>query len=664
MNSPLDRFTVLLGSDVFLVPCEWGTKKPLVTYVERPFAGTQSDAYRALFTDEANIAVYLGKASGGLCAIDFDTDADANAFLELNPTLGATTRSVGSRGCMLWLRIDGEYPESCNPAHKHFEWRADKRLSTIAGRHPKGMNYKLVCDAPPMSVKFADIAWPDDWQLPWVVTEGQMLRSELGASYGMPFYTSKDGKVTGVNERFWAALYSTENTVLFDPETDSFWRYADDTGLWSVVSQDHVREAISARMFEISRESDQRTLENHITSRKLTAIVTALKGIVEKRGAFRGRHSFVHVANGAIRFTEDGDVQFGGFAPEDYSRNRSPIEFNPDAECPRFINELIKPAVAEDDASLLQRWAGLALFGYNLPQRFLILDGMPNGGKGTLVRIIQSILGVENCTQLRTELLERPFELFQFIGKTLLIGPDAPGDFLQREGAFMLKALVGGDPVTAEGKHRNGGVQLLGTWNIVITCNSRLRVRLDGDTGAWRRRLLIVRYEKPPVEKRILDFDAVLLKEEGAGILRWALEGLVKLQEEFVSHGDFVLSDRQRNRIDSLLNESDSLRVFLRERVERGPGELTTQELVTAYSDFCADSGWNALPITLIAKLSIDLMLDMFRVTQSNSITRGGRNARGWRNIRLKNVVSVNAVPQEHDAEFDIDYPEASEPGL
>jgi len=25
------------------------------------------------------------------------------------------------------------------------------------------------------------------------------------------------------------------------------------------------------------------------------------------------------------------------------------------------------------------------LFGYNLPQRFLILDGTPNGGKGTLV---------------------------------------------------------------------------------------------------------------------------------------------------------------------------------------------------------------------------------------------------------------------------------------
>ena len=48
----LDRVVDLLGADAFLVPCEWGTKKPLVTYVERPFEGTKSPAYRALFENE------------------------------------------------------------------------------------------------------------------------------------------------------------------------------------------------------------------------------------------------------------------------------------------------------------------------------------------------------------------------------------------------------------------------------------------------------------------------------------------------------------------------------------------------------------------------------------------------------------------------------------
>ena len=49
VQSALIKFTSLLGDDVFFVPCAWGTKEPLVTYVERPFASTKSDAYRAVF---------------------------------------------------------------------------------------------------------------------------------------------------------------------------------------------------------------------------------------------------------------------------------------------------------------------------------------------------------------------------------------------------------------------------------------------------------------------------------------------------------------------------------------------------------------------------------------------------------------------------------------
>src|ERR1039458_5763896 len=178
--APLQRVTALLGQDAFLVPCEWGTKKPLVTYVERPFEGTKSPAYRALFDSEPrNIAVYLGKASGGLCAIDFDADEDLATFLAANPKLTRTTRSRGSRGGMVWLRIDGEYPAACNTAH--FEWRADKRLSTIAGRHPKGMDYGFVVEAAPLKVRFDEVVWPEGWELPWRLTPLQRLGGGPGS---------------------------------------------------------------------------------------------------------------------------------------------------------------------------------------------------------------------------------------------------------------------------------------------------------------------------------------------------------------------------------------------------------------------------------------------------------------------------------------------------
>lgn len=635
--TPLQRLTALLGDDVFFVPCEWGTKRPLVTYVERPYEGTKSEAYRALFDAEpANIAVYLGKASGGLCAIDFDRDEDLVAFLELNPTLADTTRSRGSRGGMVWLRIEGEYPESCNPEHKHFEWRADGRLSTIYGRHPQGMDYALVVDAVPVTLPFSEILWPDEWELPWSNKKGEDAAAELGKEYGQPFYTNKDGRVTGINERYWAALYARENRVLYDPDEKSFYLYDENKGLWQPVTQESIRETISARILEVSRESRQFSLEIQITQTKLKAVVSALMGIVEQRGAFRSKERFIHVANGVVRFTDD-DVTFGGFDFADYSRNQSPYAFEPEAECPRFLNELIYPAVSAEDADLLQRWAGLALFGYNLPQRFLILDGTPNGGKGTLVRIIQALVGVENSYQLRTELLQERFETYRYRGKTLLIGPDVPGDFLMRKGASMLKVLVGGDPISAEGKGLNGDFALFGTFNIVMTCNSRPRIRLEDDAGAWRRRLLVVRYENPPPTKRILDFHQTLLRDEGSGILRWALAGFVKLQAEFAERGDFALTDAQRGRVDSLLAESDSLRLFVKERMERHAyGDVTTGEFQQAYAEFCADKGWNALPITVVERNAADVMLDVWQVAKSHCIERDGKKSnRGWKRVRI-----------------------------
>ncbi|HOX59059.1 MAG TPA: bifunctional DNA primase/polymerase [Candidatus Paceibacterota bacterium] len=648
MATPLEEVTGLFGDGAFLVPCIRGTKVPAVTYTQRPFEATQTPAYRyALASGEFNIAVYLGQMSGGLCALDFDQDEDLAAFLAANPPLAATTRSRGSRGGMIWLRLEGEFPASCNTPR--FEWRGNGRLSTIYGQHPKGMEYAVLVAAPPVMVKFADIRWPDGWELPWVGAPEREAAAALAKEYGQPFYTNKEGRVTGINERYWAALYARENRVIYDPDEKTFYRYEPETGLWGPVTAESIREVISGRILEASRESRQFTLEIQITQTKLKAVVSALMGIVEKRGAFRAKSRFIHVANGVLRLGEDGDVTFGGYSPEDYSRNKSPFAFDGEAECPRFLNELIYPAVSAGDADLLQRWAGLALFGYNLPQRFLILDGTANGGKGTLVRVIQALVGLENTYQLRTECLNERFETYRYRNKTLLIGPDVSGDFLMQKGASMLKVLVGGDPISGEGKGLNGDFPMFGTFNIVMTCNSRLCIRLEDDAGAWRRRLLIVRYENPPPVKRILDFHVPLLREEGSGILRWALAGFVRLQAEFAEIGDFRLTDVQRGRIDSLLAESDSLRLFVKQRMARHEyGDVTTSEISQAYAEFCADNGWNVLPTAVVERTLPDIMLDVFHVTKSHSIERDGKKSnRGWRKVRLLEATDLPAEAGE-----------------
>ena len=99
-----------------------------------------------------------------------------------------------------------------------------------------------------------------------------------------------------------------------------------------------------------------------------------------------------------------------------------------------------------------------------------------------------------------------------FGGKTLLIGSDVPGNFLQRSGAEVLKKLTGHDFIEAEFKGGNARTSLTGVFNILITSNNRLRVRLDGDEEAWRRRLLLVKFENPPVKNGVRIYRSTLAK--------------------------------------------------------------------------------------------------------------------------------------------------------
>lgn len=629
----VSKFEALLGSDVFFVPCEWGTKKPLVTYTDRPFESTRSDAYRAVLNgSETNIAVYLGKASGGLCAIDFDRDEDMTAFLAVNPKLAATTRSRGSRGGMVWLRVQGEFPESCNPEHKRFEWRADRRLSTIYGRHPNGMDYTLTVDAPPVALTFAEIVWPDDWELPWQRGGDNKLRK----LYGEPFYTNDKGALSGINEAYWAGMHATENEVLYEPDEKVFYQYNADTGLFEIESADVVRNKISSRMLEASRQANVFDLQKKRTATTLNNVTAHLRGIVERRGAFAEKRRFIHLANGVIVF-DGSDCELRPFAPEFRSRNRSPIAFDENAKCERFLNELVLPAVHPEDVELLQKFAGMYLLGYNPAQRFLILDGEAGRGKTQFANVMQGIVGMTNVTQLRTKHLAERFELYRYLKKTLLVGVDVEADFLSTKGAAVLKGLVGGDWFDAEQKGGTGSFQLQGTFNVLITSNARLRVRLQGDVGAWRRRINIVRYESPPPARKIPDFGAQLVKVEGSGILNWALLGAQMVLNEIPdAGGDFVMTERQRGIVDSLLAESDSLRHFLQDRVVADAyGDLTVSELVEAYAAYCPEKKWQPLPITEVQRQLEGLMLELFGVSKCHGIERADKTQRGFRGVKF-----------------------------
>jgi phage/plasmid-associated DNA primase len=211
---------------------------------------------------------------------------------------------------------------------------------------------------------------------------------------------------------------------------------------------------------------------------KLDRIVGHLRGILEHKAAFdRKDQRTVHLANGVYCFDNGGAVM--PFTPSLISRNVSPIGYDSASACPRFLNELLLPAVHEEDVGLIQKYGGMSLLGKNVIQRMLILDGYTARGKTQLANVIQEIVGRENVAQLRTRLLDQRFELYRFVKKTLLVGVDVDAEFLSTSAAYVLKGLVGGDYFNAEQKFGTGDFYFEGDFCVLITSNQPVARQAD-----------------------------------------------------------------------------------------------------------------------------------------------------------------------------------------
>jgi len=146
---------------------------------------------------------------------------------------------------------------------------------------------------------------------------------------------------------------------------------------------------------------------------------------------------------------------------------------------------------------------------------------------------------------------------------------------------------------------------------------------------------MIIEYTRPKPTTRISDFGSLLVREEGPGILLWMLQGAVEHLNELATHGDFVLTARQAERVEQLLAESDSVREFVRQciRVSGGRETLTVQEICQGYSHFCSTQDWHPVaPATLERELP-SLLLEIHGVAKRNDIDRDGRAQRGFKGI-------------------------------
>jgi hypothetical protein len=653
----------LFGRTVVLLRIAPRTKRPIDPAWEDLTVAEMTPAYLASLN--GNIGILHGRSSGGLTGIEFDSIEAAKAWYRANPWAKKCLWSKAKRGPCFWVFIEGDYP----PNHDLYdatgirvgEWRADGRQTVFTGEHPDGIPYTNSGD-PPARLRYSDIIWPPDVQptkptLPGhtvPVRNREAIMRAIQIRTGTWIFRITQRGAFLLNHAFAVDMIKELYDILFEQDENDAFLYNEATGAWVRKHDGAIDLLIREQFTDLAIVLNEHRLYSELKDGMLNAITEQLKSVVGRTGVFKTRQEgVIHCGNIMLHLSASGDCKEMPFNPLYYSRNPIPINYRQDAKCPRFL-EFLHSALDEDDLNLVLRWFGSILLTGNSAQRVLMLVGAAESGKSTIAEIFESILGLVNVTALRTEVLHEKFELGRLFGFTLLTAKDVDGKFLNTKGAQVLKRLVGHDYTPGERKGVMHPVPVYGNYDCLITCNKRLVVRLEGqdDIDAWRRRLMMIAFTNPiPKGKRIANFAQVILAEEGEGILALGVQAAVAHLAELSVCGNFVTTPKQDSRVEELLSESEAVRHFVTNGVERvvGGDGLSTGELVGACIRYCTDHDWTPPgPKDIEIKLT-ELMMTIHGVHVGTHIERNNRRVRGYPHVALVETQSEDEETKEAD---------------
>jgi putative DNA primase/helicase len=279
-------------------------------------------------------------------------------------------------------------------------------------------------------------------------------------------------------------------------------------------------------------------------------------------------------------------------APEDHATSSVPYDYDPDAAAPtwgRFLGDF----VGAETARFLQEFSGYCLTTDVSHELALWLYGPPGGGRSTFIAGMEAMLG-EKVGTLGLRGIERSqFALANVPGKTLLTATEQPAGFVRS--SDVLNALISGDRMEVEKKYKDA-YRVYPRAKLLWAMNDLPRLQSAND-GLFRR-VKVVRIESVPEGQRDPEVKEKI-KEEGAGILNWALDGLARLR----GRGGFRVPDSVKNATGHWQTTNDTAALFVGEECERDPGERTRANLLySRYRSWCEENGHRPKAHTNIAE--------------------------------------------------------------
>lgn len=293
----------------------------------------------------------------------------------------------------------------------------------------------------------------------------------------------------------------------------------------------HLKTDADADDFVEKRKSKVRTIQA-IRKHEDENRVRGARALAESEPALSAdyrqfdRHPLLlNCANGTLDLST---MELREHQPTDYLTQLCPVEFDPSAECPRWLQFLEDILPQSDVRQFLQQFLGCCLTGDVTAQIMPVFWGKGSNGKSTLVLAVMHVLGEDYSMKAKRDLLmvkrssEHPTSVARLYRKRFVACVEASEE--SRLDEALVKELTGGDSIAAR-RMREDEWEFDPTHKPVLVTNHKPEVR-GTDDAIWRRLPLIpftVKFGEDDPRRDPELFSK--LKGESEGILRWMVDG-------------------------------------------------------------------------------------------------------------------------------------------
>jgi putative DNA primase/helicase len=421
---------------------------------------------------------------------------------------------------------------------------------------------------------------------------------------------------SGINHDVTARWMLQDNHIVHLIETENTLIYRD--GVYEDFAEVHLKKTLFDS-FECITNSDGRSiLSSHDVKEVMDRIcMWSLKSINE----FRCDKPVFNMANGVLNLET---YELMPHSPDWMLMSKSPAKFDPQAKCPNFL-KFRDQALESKYHPLIEEFIGYTLWNEYLIHKAFMFLGLPRAGKGTMIRVIESVIGSQDCSHVSLQdLSENRFMRARLFGRKLNTYGDLPTTPIKDTGIF--KNLTGEDTIDAENKFEHP-FSFKNSTKLLFSANKLPKTKIQDD--AFYVRWIIVFFNNSVLgheDSKLIE--KLTTPEELSGIINLALNGLKRLRENVwkFTYDEDPVSIYRRN--------CEPVIAFLEDRCEVFEGYVVKSDLVKAYNEYAKQNG---LPVAPSKKAFGTTMIDQTVIpVETTYPSVNGKQVEAWAGIKLK----------------------------